>query len=90
MMPNLLEATNNYWRELDALEAAYQRHELSLQEVDARVDALMAKLGQERRDALATFFQGLRQLWQTQREPILGVSILGVLTYAWMTFNQLS
>ncbi len=90
MMPNLLEATNNYWRELNALEAAYQRHELSIQEVDARVAALMAELGRERRAALAVFFHGLRQLWQEQREPILGVSILGVLTYAWVTFNQLS
>jgi len=90
MIPNLLEATNNYWRELNALEAAYQRHELSLQEVDAKVAALMAELGQERRAALDAFFHGLRQLWQEQREPILGVSILGVLTYAWVTFNQFS
>jgi hypothetical protein len=50
----------------------------------------MAELGQERRAALDAFFHGLRQLWQEQREPILGVSILGVLTYAWVTFNQFS
>ena len=60
-----------------------KRHELSLQAVDARVAALMAEMGQERRAALAAFFQGLRQLGQERRELILGVSILGVLTYAW-------
>ncbi len=90
MIPNLLEATNTYWRELTKLEAAYQRHELSLQEVDVRVAELMSALGQERRAAVAAFFDGLRHLWQAQREPILGVSLLGVLTYAWVTFNHLS
>lgn len=90
MMPNLFEATNTYWRELNKLEAAYQRHELSLQEVDARVAALMAALGQERRAAFASSLNGLRYLWQEQREPILGVSLLGVLTYAWVAFNYLT
>lgn len=90
MMPNLLEATNNYWRELNKLNAAYQRDEVSLEEVDARVAVLMAELGQERRAALAAFANGLRHLWQEQRESILGVGILGVLTYVWVTFNQLS
>lgn len=90
MMPNLLEATNTYWRELNKLEAAYQRRELSLQEVDTRVAELMVTLGQERRAAFAAFFNRLRHLWQEQREPILGMSLLGVLTYAWVTFNHLS
>ncbi|MBD2075425.1 hypothetical protein H6F86_16295 [Phormidium sp. FACHB-592] len=90
MMPNLFEATNTYWRELDKLEAAYQRHELSLQEVDAKVTELMIALGQERRAAFASFRDGLRHLWQKQQELLLGMSLLGALTYAWVTFNHLS
>ncbi len=44
MFPNLFQATFDYWRKLDELEAAYQKGEIPLKEVDARVADLMAEL----------------------------------------------
>ncbi|MBD2743615.1 hypothetical protein [Coleofasciculus sp. FACHB-1120] len=79
MMPNLLEATKEYSRKLDQLEAAYEKGEVSIEEVDTKVQLLMAELGRERRAALAYVFYGLRRLWDEQRETIVGVAILGVL-----------
>ncbi len=32
MFPNLIEATKEYWRKLDELEAAYQQGEIPLEE----------------------------------------------------------
>ncbi len=90
MLPDLLAATNDYWQKLDALEAAYQQGEISLQEVDASVAHLMAELAQERRAALSAFWNGLRQRWLAQKELILGVSLVGVLAYAWVSLNQLA
>ena len=52
MFPNLLQATKEYWRQLDKLEVAYQQGEIPLEEVDAKVADLMAELAQERRVAL--------------------------------------
>ncbi|MBD2094860.1 hypothetical protein H6F90_06795 [Trichocoleus sp. FACHB-591] len=83
MMPNLLAATQEYWRKLNELQAAYQRGEVSLPEVDARVAELMSELGQERRAALDFTLANMRHLWYQQREMIMGVSLLSVLTYAW-------
>lgn len=82
--PNLVEATNDYWRKLNELEAAYRRGDVSLEEVDAQVKVLMAELGQARRETLSYFFQGLRQTWEQQRELVLGATLLGVLTYGWL------
>lgn len=48
MNPNLLEATQEYWHKLNELEAAYQRGEVTLEEVDAKVEALMVELGRTR------------------------------------------
>ena len=90
MIPNLLEATTNYWQELNKVEAAYRSGELSLEEVDARVKALMTTLGHERRAAFTACWYGLRHLWQEQREALLGIGVLGTLTYVWVAFNQLS
>jgi hypothetical protein len=36
MFPNLLEATKEYWRKLDRLEAAYPQGEIPLEEVVVR------------------------------------------------------
>jgi hypothetical protein len=83
MVPNLLEATYEYWRKLDELEAAYQRGEVSIEEVDARVESLMAELGRERRAALSYILNAFCHLWNDQRETIVGIAILGVITYAW-------
>lgn len=79
MMPNLFEATKEYWRKLDELEAAYEKGEVSIEEVNAKVPLLMAELGRERRAAFTYVFYGLRRLWDEQRETIVGVAILGVL-----------
>lgn len=71
MIPNLLEATNEYWRKLNELEAAYQRGDVSLEEVDARVATLMAELGQERRATIRFLMDNLNRLWNEQREIVV-------------------
>jgi hypothetical protein len=87
MIPNLIEATNDYWRKLDHLETAYQRGEVSLEEVDTRVAELMAELGQTRREAFRYSWHGLRQFWNQQREAIVGTAFLGALTYTWLVVH---
>ncbi|NJK27695.1 MAG: hypothetical protein HC925_02995 [Coleofasciculaceae cyanobacterium SM2_3_26] len=83
MFPDLTEATKAYWRKLDELEAAYQRNEMSLAEVDARVAELMTELGQARRKALRAFWANLRHTVAPQWETIAGVALIGVLAYIW-------
>ena len=84
MIPNLMEATRDYWHQLDELEAAYQRDEVSIVEVNARVKELMTDLGRSRRESLTAFWIGIRRLWDDQREAIVGVAGLSVLTYGWL------
>ena len=84
MIPNLMEATRDYWHQLDELEAAYQRGEVSIVEVNARVKELMTDLGRSRRESLTAFRIGIRRLWDDQREAIVGVAGLSVLTYGWL------
>lgn len=84
MVPNLLEATNHYWHQLNQLEAAYRRGEVSLEEVDARVQELMAELGRERRATLHYLWCSLQQIWQQQKELVLGTGLLLTLTYIWV------
>lgn len=86
-MPNLLQATHEYWTQLDKLEAAYQRGEVSLEEVDAKVAALMADLRQERRDALLFVRHRVVHLWQGQKELVLGLGLIGMLTYTWLVVS---
>ncbi|MDX2100531.1 MAG: hypothetical protein SFW36_22365, partial [Leptolyngbyaceae cyanobacterium bins.59] len=80
MIPNLLEATNEYWRNLNELEAAYRRGEVSPEEVDAKVATLMAELGQERRATVQFLLDNLNRVWNEQRDFVLGLGALGVLT----------
>ncbi len=84
-MPNLLDATRQYWRNLDQLEAAYQRGEISLAEVDQRVAVLMADLGQERRAALRFLWDNLLRTWSEQRDLWLGTAMVLVLCYVWIS-----
>lgn len=84
MIPNLMEATRDYWHQLDELESAYQRGEVSISEVNARVKELMTELSRSRRESLSYFWSGIRRLWDDQREAIVGVAGLGVLTYGWL------
>ncbi len=60
-MPNLLEAPHAYWRKLDDVKAAYQRREISLEEVNWRIKNLVAELDQERRRTFSYIFNRLRQ-----------------------------
>lgn len=87
MIPNLLEATNEYWYKLNELEAAYQKGEVSLEEVDDRVKELMAELGRERRAALRFLFNNIGQFWNEQREVVVGLGLIGMLTCAWMAVS---
>lgn len=84
MIPNLMEATLDYWHQLDELEAAYQRGEVSIAEVNTKVKELMAGLSRSRRESFTYFWSGIRRLWDDQREAIVGVAGLGVLTYGWL------
>ncbi|ELS04391.1 hypothetical protein Xen7305DRAFT_00041240 [Xenococcus sp. PCC 7305] len=84
MIPNLFQATQEYWRKLDELEAAYQKGMIPLEEVDAKVAELMAELGQERRATFAYLWHGWQNLLTTQRETIISLAILIVVTYAWL------
>jgi hypothetical protein len=88
MIPNLLEATHQYWRKLDELEASYQRGEVTLEEVDAQVAVLMSDLGRDRRAALQFFFSNLGRVWDEQRETVLGVVLISVLTVTWVATNS--
>lgn len=84
MIPDLMEATRDYWRELDELEAAYQRGDMSIAEVNTKVKKLMTNLSRSRRESFAYLFSRIRRLWNEQREAIVGVAGLGVLTYGWL------
>ena len=84
MLPNLLQATKEYWRKLDELEVAYQQGEIPLEEVDPRVAELIAELAQERRAAFTYFWHGWQHWLTTQRETIIGLAILVLVTYAWV------
>ncbi|MBD3880433.1 hypothetical protein IFO70_01545 [Phormidium tenue FACHB-886] len=88
MTPDLLEATNDYWHKLNELEAAYQRGDVSLAEVDARVAELMAELGQARRAAFRGVWAGLASSMQAHWEVIMSAALLGSLTYAWAMATQ--
>lgn len=83
MIPDLLEATQDYMQKLDALEAAYQRDEVSVEQVNAQVKVLMQDLGRTRREALRAFAASFWQSRQTQWESLAGVACLGVLAYLW-------
>lgn len=83
MFPNLIEATNTYWRKLDQVEAMYQRGEISLDEVDRRVAALMAELGETRRLAVLFLWQSIRRVIDEQRDVAIGLLLVVLVTYGW-------
>ncbi|MGJ3244995.1 MAG: hypothetical protein ACFE0I_02840 [Elainellaceae cyanobacterium] len=87
MVPNLFQATQDYWQKLDDLEAAYQRGDVSIEEVDDRVEELMKELGQERRAAVRFFWSSLSRFWHEQKEPIAATALVGMLTYAWIVIS---
>lgn len=90
MIPNLVEVTWNYWHKLDALEAAYQRGEVSLEEVDKRVSDLMEELGRERRKTLSYLRQSWRQWLTSNQEVLIGVLVLASIAYTWASTTRVS
>ena len=84
MFTDLLSATRNYWRQLDNVEAAYKRNEITLEEVDSEVQRLMAELGHQRRRALREAGASLQYFMQQQRDILTGTAVLGVLAYVWL------
>ena len=90
MFPNLLQATKEYWRQLDELEVAYQQGEIPLEEVNARVADLMAELADERRAAFRYFWHGCLHWITTQKETVIGLAILALVTYAWALASLIS
>ena len=83
MFPNLLEDTKEYWCKLNELEAAYQKGEVSIEEVDARVKLLTTELIKSRQAALNYVLNSFYHLMNEQRETIVGIAVLGVISYAW-------
>ena len=90
MFPNLLQATTEYWRQLDELEVAYHKGEIPLEQVDARVAELMAELAKERRAAFTYFWRGWQHWMMTQKETVIGLAILGSIAYAWVLISKVS
>jgi septal ring factor EnvC (AmiA/AmiB activator) len=84
MFTDLTEATREYWQQLDEVEAAYKRDELTIQEVDAEVQRLMTELGDARRRALKDFGATLQGFVSQQRETIAGVAAIVALAYLWL------
>lgn len=87
MLPNLLEATQEYWQELNKLEIAYQQGEITIEEVDREVSYLMAELGQKRRATFSYFFKSWQRQLRQQKENLIGLAILIIITYAWVSVN---
>lgn len=87
MLINLQETTQEYWHKLDELEIAYQQGKISIEEVDVEVASLMAELGRKRRVTISYFLQS-SQMWLTeQRETLIGLAILGIISYFWLLKN---
>jgi len=83
-MIDLLQATRDYWKKLDEVEAAYKRSELSVPQVDARVHHLMAELGATRRQAFKDLWASAQVTISQQREAIATVPAIGLLAYLWL------
>jgi hypothetical protein len=84
MFTDLFSATQDYWRKLDEVEAAYKRDEMTLEEVNAEVQRLMIDLGNHRRRAIKDFWASLQYFIQQQREVLAGTAVIGVLAYIWL------
>lgn len=87
MLINLQEVTQEYWHRLDELETAYQQGEISIEEVDVEVASLMAELGRKRRVIISYFLQNSQMWLNQQRETLIGLAILGIISYIWFLNN---
>lgn len=88
MIPNLHEATRDYWHKLDELEEAYQEGKIPLEEVNARVNVLMQELARQRRLALAYFWQGWQQWLTSNQEILTGILFLASIACIWASTIQ--
>lgn len=88
MLPDLIGATRDYWRQLDAVEAAYRRGELTLDQVNAQVKALMADLGKTRRQLLRDSWAILQNFGRQQGDALAGITALGALAYVWLVVSS--
>lgn len=84
MFTDLTEATHDYWKKLDEVEAAYKRDDMTLQEVDAEVQRLMTELGNARRRALRDVWATFQVFVRQQREAIAGTAAIAALAYLWL------
>lgn len=84
MFADLISATRRYWRQLDEVEAAYNRGDMPLPEVDAEVQRLMTELGTARRRAFRDLWASTQHFLQQQRDLIAGTAAIGVLAYLWI------
>jgi hypothetical protein len=88
MFSGLIGATQDYWQKLDEIEDAYKRNELTPKEVDASVKALIAELGQSRRDALRDSGAIFQAFLQRQGDAVAGFVTIGGLAYVWLALNR--
>ncbi len=84
MILNLFEATQEYWRKLDELEAAYQKGEISIKEVDKQVASLMKELGRQRQSFISYFLQSWQHWFSQQQQTVVGLAMLGIICYFWL------
>jgi KaiC/GvpD/RAD55 family RecA-like ATPase len=90
MFPNLLESTKEYWQKLDTLEAAYQRGDVSLDEVNVQAAELMRELGRKRRLAISTAWNSIQHWLKMQKEAVLGLVMVSLVAYIWVLSNLMS
>lgn len=88
MLPDLIGATRDYWHQLDELEAAYRRNELTTKEVNAQVKVLMIELGQTRRQLLRDSWAIFQTFVARQGDALAGVTALGALAYVWLVVSS--
>jgi hypothetical protein len=84
MLTDLISATRCYWRQLDEVEAAYRRGDMTPLEVDAEVQRLMIDLGTTRRQAFRDVWASAQHFLQQQRDLIAGTAAIGILAYLWL------
>ena len=87
MFPNLFEATQEYWQQLDKIESLYKQGTLSIEEVDREVEILMKQLGQKRKASLRYFLESLFHWISTYRELLMGLIFLLIVAYSWQNFG---
>lgn len=84
MFTDLLSATRSYWHQLNEVETAYKRNEMTLEEVDTEVQRLMVELGHQRRRALKDAWASLQHFAKQQSDVLAGTAMLGILAYVWL------